>query len=138
METGYHFGMFGTHHSIMSQRKRSEASMGKMTSFCACTSLSMSAWIVPRRFAHAAGAEAALRGGDEHGEDDRRGGVHRHRDGGVLARQVEAGEEPRHVLDGVDGHAALADLAEHALVVGIEAVERGAVERGGKAQALLV
>ena len=34
----------------MSQRKRSDASVGKMVSFCAWTSLKMSAWIVPRRF----------------------------------------------------------------------------------------
>ena len=87
---------------------------------------------------HAVGAEAALGGGDEHRQDDGRGRVHRHRNGGVLAREVEAGEEPLHVLDRVDGDAAFADFAEHALGVGVHAVERGAVKRGGEAQALLV
>ena len=52
--------MLGTHHSIMSQRKRSEASMGKMTSFCACTSLSMSAWMVPRRLGTQSGPKRRL------------------------------------------------------------------------------
>ncbi len=37
-------------YSIMSPRKRSEASTGKIVSFCAWTSLKMSAWIVPRSF----------------------------------------------------------------------------------------
>ena len=48
MLMGYQRGMCGMHHSTMSPRNRREASIGKMTSFCACTSLSMSAWIVPR------------------------------------------------------------------------------------------
>ena len=34
----------------MSVRKRSEGSIGKIVSFCAWTSLKISAWIVPRSF----------------------------------------------------------------------------------------
>ena len=64
---------------------------------------------------HDVGPEAPFRGGDVHRQDDRRRAVDRHRGGKIRRAEIEAGVEPLHVLDGVDRHAALADLAEHAV-----------------------
>jgi hypothetical protein len=50
MLIGYHRGIFAVVNSMVSSRKRSDASTGKRTSFCACTSLRMSACTVPRSF----------------------------------------------------------------------------------------
>jgi hypothetical protein len=80
---------------------------------------------------------AADGGGDELRHQDRRGAVDRHRNGGGFRRQVEARVEALHVLDGGDGHAALADFSEHAFLVGVHAVERGAVEGRREAVRLL-
>ena len=41
-------------------------------------------------------------------------------------------EENLHVEDGVDGHACLAHIAGHALVVGVVAAVRGKIECDGK------
>ena len=82
--------------------------------------------------------EAAFRGGDVHRQDDRRGAVDRHRDGEMRIIQPEAVVEPFHVVDGVDGHAAFADLAEDAVRVAVEAVERRPVERGAQAHEFLL
>ena len=78
------------------------------------------------------------RGGDIHGEEDWRGAVDGHRDGEMRVAEREAGVEPLHVFDGVDGYAALADLSEDAIRVAVEAVERRAVEGGAEADAALV
>ena len=43
MEIGYQRGMFLVVNSTMSVRKRSDGSIGKIISFCAWTSLKMSA-----------------------------------------------------------------------------------------------
>src|SRR6266513_930673 len=50
IEIGYQRGISCVVNSTMSVRNRSEASIGKIVSFCAWTSLKMSAWIVPRSF----------------------------------------------------------------------------------------
>ena len=113
-------------------------SSGKIISFCACTSLSTSACIVPRSLGTTSCAEPPLGGGDVHRQQDRRGAVDRHRDREVLVVEREAGVEPVHVVDGVDGHAPLADLAEDAVGVAVQAVERRAVERGAQRGAALL
>ncbi len=52
--------------------------------------------------------------------------VHGHGNGHLAERDLV--EENLHVFDGVDGHARLAHVAHHALVVGIVAAVRGQVE----------
>jgi hypothetical protein len=51
----------------------------------------------------------------------------------MFVTQRKARVEPRHVLDGVDGHAAFADFAEYTLRVTVQAVKCRPVE--GRAQA---
>ena len=58
------------------------------------------------------------------------------RDGGLV--ELEPVVEAFHVVHGVERDAALADLAEHAVRAAARAVERRAVERGGKALGALV
>src|SRR6266404_8843223 len=50
IEIGYQRGISRVVNSTMSVRKRSDGSIGKIVSFCAWTSLKISAWIVPRSF----------------------------------------------------------------------------------------
>ena len=75
---------------------------------------------------------AASGGGEVHGEHGGRRAADGHRDGGAF--EVEAVVEADHVLDGIDGHAALADLGHCAGLVGVEAVEGQRVERSGEAR----
>ena len=122
----------------MSVRKRSDASTGKMVSFCACTSLKISAWIVPRSFGTMFVAEAPFRGRDIHRHDDRRRPADRHRGGEIRRAEIEAIVEPHHVFDGVDRHAAFTDFAENAVRIAIDAVKRRPIERGAEALRALV
>ena len=70
---------------------------------------------------------ALLFGGDDvAGEDRQHGAVHRHRDGDLVER--DAVEEDLHVLDRVDRHAGLADVADDAGIVRVVAAVRGQVE----------
>ncbi len=116
----------------MSQRKRSDASIGKMVSFWAWTSLKMSAWIVPRRFGTTFGTEATFGRRDVHRHDDRRRAADRHRGGKIRRAHFEPVVEPDHVLDRVDRDAALADFAHHAVGIRVDAVERRAIESGAE------
>ena len=94
-------------------------------------SLRMSFWIVP---ASCARLHALLLGRDDVERHDRQhGAVHGHRDRHLVERDLV--EEDLHVLDRVDGHAGLADVAHHALVVGVVAAMRRQVE--GDRQPLL-
>ena len=63
---------------------------------------------------------------DEHGEHGDDGAVHRHRHRHLVER--DAVEEDLHVLDRVDGHAGLADVADHPGVVAVVAAVGGEVE----------
>jgi hypothetical protein len=72
-----------------------------------------------------------LGGTDVEREQDRRRGVDRHRGRHPVER--DASKEVDHVVEGVDGHSLDAHLAEAARVVGVEAHQRGHVERGRKA-----
>jgi len=72
-----------------------------------------------------------LGGHDVAREDGQHGAVHRHGDGHLV--QGNAVEEDLHVLDGVDGHAGLADVAGHPRVIGVVAAVRGQVEGDGQA-----
>ena len=92
----------------MSPHRRIAGSTGKHHSFWAMYSLRMSAWIVPRR--RSAGIPRCLGRGDVEGEHHDGGRVDRHRDGDLA--EVDAVEQRRHVVDGVDGDALAADLAE--------------------------
>ncbi len=87
-------------------------------------SLRMSFWSVPprRSIGHPLllGHDQVLR------EDDRRRRVDGHRRG--HAAEVDAVEQGAHVLDGVDGDAAAADLAERLRRVAVMAHQRGHVE----------
>ena len=48
------------------------------------------------------------------------------------------GIKPLHVFDRVNGDAAFADLAENAVSVAVQTVERGAVEGGAESNVVLV
>ena len=77
---------------------------------------------------------ALLFGGHDVERHDRQHrAVHGHRNRHLAERDLV--EEDLHVLDRIDGHAGLADVARHALVVGIVAAMRGQVE--GHREALL-
>ncbi len=91
----------------------------------------MSFWIVPieRRARHA----LFLAGDDEEGQDRDHRAVHRHRHRHLVER--DAVEQDLHVLDAVDRHAGLADIAGHAGVVAVVAAVGGEIE--GDREALL-
>ena len=72
-------------------------------------------------------------GHNVHGEHGQDGAVHRHRHGHAL--EIDAVEQLLHVLDGVDGDAAHADVAVDARIVRVVAAMRGQIER--HTQALL-
>ena len=86
--------------------------------------------MVPASFS---GDALLLAGHDEAGQHRQHGAVHRHRDGDLLER--DAVEEDLHVLDRVDGHAGLADVAGDARMVRVVAAVGGEVE--GHREALL-
>jgi hypothetical protein len=67
-----------------------------------------------------------------HGHDGERGAVHRHGDRHFVQR--DAVEQDFHVLDRVDGHTSLADVADNARMVGVIASVGGEVERDGQAR----
>ena len=76
--------------------------------------------------------DALLLGRDDVERHDRQhGAVHGHRDRHLIERNLV--EEDLHVLDRIDGHACLAHIADHALVVGVVAAVRGQIERDGQA-----
>ena len=94
-------------------------------------SLRMSFWMVPLS---CAGRHALLLGRDDVERHDRQHrAVHRHRDRHLVERDLI--EEDLHVLDRVDRHARLADVADDALVVRVVAAVRREIE--GHRQALL-
>ena len=68
-----------------------------------------------------------LAGDDEAGEHREHGAVHRHRHAHAVERDLV--EEDLHVLDRVDGHARLADVADDTGVIGVVAAVGGEVER---------
>ena len=71
--------------------------------------------------------DALLLGGDDvAGEHRQHRAVHRHRHGHLVER--DAVEQDLHVLDGVDGHAGLADVADDPRVVAVVAAVGGEVE----------
>ena len=71
--------------------------------------------------------DALLLGGDDVARQHRQdGAVHRHRHAHLVER--DAVEEDLHVLDRVDGHAGLADVADDAGMVGVVAPVGGEVE----------
>ena len=88
-------------------------------------SLRMSFWIVPRelvlRHALLLGRHDVARQHRQHGA------VHGHRHAHLVER--DAVEQDLHVLDGVDRHARLADVAHHARMIGIVAAVGGEIER---------
>jgi hypothetical protein len=94
-------------------------------------SLRMSFWMVPLSWSWL--DALLLAGDDEAGQHRQHGAVHGHRHRHLLER--DAVEEDLHVLDRVDGHAGLADVADDAGVVGVVAAVGGEVE--GHRQALL-
>ena len=92
-------------------------------------SFRMSFWIVPVSFArrHA----LLFRRDDEVRERRDHRAVHRHRHRHLVERDPV--EQDLHVLDGVDRDARLADVADHARVVGVVAAVRGQIERDRQA-----
>ena len=91
----------------------------------------MSFWMVPLSWSWL--DALLLAGDDEAGQHREHGAVHRHRHRHLL--EGDAVEEDLHVLDGVDRHAGLADVADDARVVGVVAAVGGQVE--GHRHALL-
>ena len=79
------------------------------------------------------GARATLflAGDDEGGEDRDHRAVHRHRDGHLL--QGNAVEQDLHVLDAVNCHARLADVALDARMIAVVAAVGGEIEGDGEA-----
>ena len=88
-------------------------------------SLRMSFWMVPWSWSWL--TPCSSRRDDVAGEHRQHRAVHGHRDGHLLER--DAVEEDLHVLDRVDRHAGLADVADHPRVVGVVAPVGGEVER---------
>ena len=87
-------------------------------------SLRMSFWMVPESLLL---RDALLLGRDDvAGQHRQHGAVHGHRDRDLVER--DAVEEDLHVLDRVDGHAGLADVALDARVVGVVAAVGRQVE----------
>ena len=109
---------------MTSVTSRMEGRGGKMYSFCAWYSFRMSFWSVPP--SARLGTPGLGGGGDVHGEEDGGRRIDRHRRGD--RPQVDAGEEVLGVGQGVDGHAAAADLSLAVGVVGVAAHEGGQVE----------
>ena len=95
-----------------------------MYSFCAMNSFRMSFWIVPD--SRLPVCSLLFRDGEIHREQHRRRRVDRHRGGDV--RERDPVEQPLHVGERHDAHAALPDLAERELVVGISSHQRRKVE----------
>ena len=93
-------------------------------SFCAMYSLKMSVCSVP--LSGSTGDALPLGGHQVHAEHRDGGAADRHRRRRLVQR--DAVEEHVHVGGGVDGDAAVADLAERAGVVGVAAHEGGHVE----------
>ena len=88
--------------------------------------------VVLDRAAELGGIGALFLGDDlVHQEEERGGGVDRHRGGD--RRLVDAVEEAAHVVEGADGDADAADLAEGAGIVGIDAELGGEVEGDAEA-----
>ena len=85
---------------------------------------------------HLGGIELGVlvdRGVEEHGEDRGRGPVDRHRHRRRRIDEVEAVVEHLHVVERRDRHAGRADLAvDVGALVGVGAVQRDRVERGGQ------
>src|SRR6202030_388122 len=61
-----------------------------------------------------------------------------HRRGKVRRTEIESVVEPHHILDRVDGHAALADFSENAVRVAINPVKCRAVECGAESMCALM
>jgi hypothetical protein len=93
-------------------------------------SLKMSVWSVPFSFPI---GPLALGRGQVHAEHRDRRAADRHRRGDIGER--DAREQDVHVRGGVDGHAAVPDLAERSRVVGVAAHQRRHVEGDGQAAA---
>ncbi len=72
-------------------------------------------------------------GDDEEGEDRDYRAVHGHRDGHLIKRNSV--EQDLHVLDRIDRHARLADIADHTWVIRVIPAVRGEIE--GDRQSLL-
>ena len=88
--------------------------------------------VVLDRAGHDLRIDALLDAGlDVERENRQHGAVHRHRDGHLVER--DARKQDVHVEHGADGDACLADIAEHARVVGVIAAMRRQVKRDGKA-----
>ena len=85
----------------------------------------MSFWIVPDelvlRHALLLGRHDVARQHRQHGA------VHGHRHAHLVER--DAVEQDLHVLDGIDRHARLADVADHARMIGVVAAVGGEIER---------
>ena len=103
---------------------------GNTNSFWAWYSFKMSFWSVPPSSAR---AHRALRRWPRTSPAVPPPAVDGHRRGDRA--EVDAAVEVGHVVDRVDGHAAAPDFAERLRVVGVEAHERGHVERGRQAVA---
>ena len=124
-------GSRAAQYSIRSPISRRCGSGPKSHSFWAMYSLKMSVCSVPLSrpvSTPARSAATSIMQKTGHG-----GAADRHR-GGHL-REVDALEEHLHVGGGVDRHAAVADLAEAARVVGVAAHQRGHVEGDREAAA---
>ncbi len=84
----------------------------------------MSFWIVPLSFS---GGYALLFGRNNiERHDGQHRAVHRHRHRHAIERNLI--EQHLHIEDGIDGYARLADIAFHALVIGVVAAMRGEIE----------
>ncbi len=64
---------------------------------------------------------------DEIRHDRDHGAVHRHRHAHLVERN--AGKEDFHILDGIDGHTRLADIARHARMIAVVTAMGGEIER---------
>ncbi len=112
----------------MSVTRRIAGSIGKHHSFWAMYSLRMSVWIVPPR---RSGVMPVLLGCDDvERQEDRGGGVDRHRDRDLVKRDPV--EQGLHVVDRVERHALHSHLTEGAGVIGVEAHQRRHVECRGE------
>ncbi len=109
----FHLGISRVQYANVSATSRSDGFGGKMYVPRAMYSLRMSFWIVP--LSRSPGDPVLLRDQLVEQQQDAARRVDRHRRGDLVQRDVA--EQPAHVLDRVDRHADLADLAARDRVV---------------------
>ena len=83
-------------------------------------------------------AESAFGRRDVHRHDDWRGTADSHRCRKIRRAEIKPIVEAHHVLDRIDGHAALPDFSENPIRIAIDPIERRPIERGAEPMSALM